>query len=79
MSSLSMARFKDTNNVLALAFGVLIVAMVMAGSLSIRAHLNADMIESGGAKTTPAQNTLQQLVVTTHGSMLPSDCVFART
>jgi len=35
MSFLSMTRFKDTNKVLALAFGVLNAAMVVAGSLSI--------------------------------------------
>ena len=40
----------NTNNVLALAFGVLIVALVLIGSLWIMAHLNhalmsADMLE----------------------------------
>jgi cytochrome o ubiquinol oxidase subunit IV len=34
----------NTNNVLALAFGVLIVFLVIAGSLWIMAHLNANMI-----------------------------------
>ena len=33
----------NTNNVLALAFGVLIVALVVAGSLWIMANLNANM------------------------------------
>ena len=33
----------NTNNVLALAFGVLIVALVLVGSLWIMAHLNAMM------------------------------------
>ena len=33
----------NTNNVLALAFGVLIVALVMAGSLWIMTHLNHNM------------------------------------
>ena len=33
----------NTNNVLALAFGVLIVALVIAGSLWIMANLNANM------------------------------------
>jgi cytochrome o ubiquinol oxidase subunit IV len=33
----------NTNNVLALAFGVLIVLLVMAGSLWIMAHLNQNM------------------------------------
>jgi cytochrome o ubiquinol oxidase operon protein cyoD len=33
----------DTNNVLALAFGVLIVGIVIAGSLWIMYHLNANM------------------------------------
>jgi cytochrome o ubiquinol oxidase subunit IV len=35
-----------TNNVLALAFGVLIIALVMAGSLWIMDHLNANMAPS---------------------------------
>ena len=34
----------NTNNVLALAFGVLIVFLVIAGSLWIMAHLNANMM-----------------------------------
>ena len=34
----------NTNNVLALAFGVLIVALVVAGSLWIMANLNANMM-----------------------------------
>lgn len=33
-----------TNNVLALAFGVLIVVLVMTGSLWIMGHLNANML-----------------------------------
>ena len=33
----------NTNNVLALAFGILIVFLVVAGSLWIMAHLNANM------------------------------------
>jgi cytochrome o ubiquinol oxidase operon protein cyoD len=33
----------NTNNVLALAFGVLIVTLVVSGSLWIMAHLNANM------------------------------------
>jgi cytochrome o ubiquinol oxidase operon protein cyoD len=33
-----------TNNVLALAFGVLIVALIVAGSLWIMDHLNANML-----------------------------------
>jgi cytochrome o ubiquinol oxidase subunit IV len=39
---------ESTNNVLALAFGVIIVALVVAGSLWIMDHLNANML-------TPAQ------------------------
>ena len=35
---------ENTNNVLALIFGVLIVALVLAGSLWIMAHLNASMM-----------------------------------
>jgi cytochrome o ubiquinol oxidase operon protein cyoD len=34
----------NTNNVLALAFGVLIVALIIAGSLWIMAHLNHNML-----------------------------------
>ena len=34
----------NTNNILALAFGVLIVAFVVAGSLWIMAHLNENMM-----------------------------------
>jgi cytochrome o ubiquinol oxidase subunit IV len=34
----------NTNNVLALAFGMLIVTLVVAGSLWIMANLNADMM-----------------------------------
>jgi cytochrome o ubiquinol oxidase operon protein cyoD len=34
----------NTNNVLALAFGVLIVGIVIAGSLWIMVHLNANMM-----------------------------------
>jgi cytochrome o ubiquinol oxidase operon protein cyoD len=37
----------NTNNVLALAFGVLIVAIVVAGSLWIMTNLNANMISPG--------------------------------
>jgi cytochrome o ubiquinol oxidase operon protein cyoD len=36
----------NTNNVLALAFGVLIVTLVVAGSLWIMANLNANMMAS---------------------------------
>ena len=36
----------NTNNVLALAFGVLIVGLVVAGSLWIMANLNANMMPS---------------------------------
>src|ERR1700727_2127555 len=34
----------NTNNILALAFGVLIVILVVAGSLTIMANLNANMM-----------------------------------
>lgn len=34
----------NTNNVVALAFGLLIVALVVSGSLWIMAHLNANMM-----------------------------------
>jgi cytochrome o ubiquinol oxidase operon protein cyoD len=33
----------NTNNVLALAFGLLIVTLIVSGSLWIMAHLNANM------------------------------------
>ena len=38
----------NTNNALALAFGVLIVGIVIAGSLWIMYHLNANMMAPGG-------------------------------
>jgi cytochrome o ubiquinol oxidase subunit IV len=34
----------NTNNVLALAFGLLIVTLIVSGSLWIMAHLNANMV-----------------------------------
>jgi len=34
----------NTNNVLALAFGILIVTLVVSGSLWIMAHLNSNMV-----------------------------------
>jgi cytochrome o ubiquinol oxidase subunit IV len=34
----------NTNNVMALAFGVFIVVLLMAGSLSIKAYLNHNMM-----------------------------------
>ena len=34
----------NTNNVIALAFGILIVTLVIAGSLWIMANLNANMV-----------------------------------
>jgi cytochrome o ubiquinol oxidase operon protein cyoD len=37
----------NTNNVLALAFGVLIVTLVVSGSLWIMGHLNANMVPPG--------------------------------
>jgi cytochrome o ubiquinol oxidase operon protein cyoD len=37
----------NTNNVLALAFGVLIVGIVIAGSLWIMYHLNINMMVPG--------------------------------
>jgi cytochrome o ubiquinol oxidase operon protein cyoD len=37
---------ENTNNVLALAFGILIVFLVIAGSLVIMANLNANMMPS---------------------------------
>ena len=44
---------ENTNNVLALAFGVLIVALMLSGSLWIMAHLNqmmpANMAMDGGS------------------------------
>jgi cytochrome o ubiquinol oxidase operon protein cyoD len=39
----------NTNNVLALAFGVLIVGIVIAGSLWIMYHLNINMMVPGGS------------------------------
>ncbi len=37
----------NTNNVLALAFGILIVALIIAGSLWIMVHLNHNMLPVG--------------------------------
>jgi cytochrome o ubiquinol oxidase operon protein cyoD len=34
----------NTNNVLALAFGILVVFLVMVGSIWIMSHLNANMM-----------------------------------
>jgi cytochrome o ubiquinol oxidase operon protein cyoD len=39
----------NTNNVLALAFGVLIVGLVVGGSLWIMLHLNANMMPAAAA------------------------------
>jgi cytochrome o ubiquinol oxidase operon protein cyoD len=39
----------NTNNVLALAFGVLIVGLVVSGSLWIMMHLNANMMPAAAA------------------------------
>jgi len=39
----------NTNNVLALAFGVLIVGLVVSGSLWIMVHLNANMMPAAAA------------------------------
>jgi len=41
----------NTNNVLALAFGVLIVTLIMVGSLWIMANLNANMMPPGSPMT----------------------------
>ncbi len=38
----------NTNNVLALAFGVLIVALIIVGSIWIMGHLNARMMPMSG-------------------------------
>lgn len=46
----------STNNVLALAFGVLIVALVLAGSLWIMSNLNANMMTSCGLMDLPMQH-----------------------
>ena len=45
----------NTNNVLALAFGVLIVGIVIAGSLWIMYHLNANMMIPGAMMDMPMQ------------------------
>jgi cytochrome o ubiquinol oxidase operon protein cyoD len=45
----------DTNNVLALAFGVLIVGIVIAGSLWIMYHLNANMGAMAGMMSLQTQ------------------------
>jgi cytochrome o ubiquinol oxidase operon protein cyoD len=43
----------NTNNVLALAFGVLIVFLIMAGSLWIMANLNHNMMPAGQGMRMP--------------------------
>jgi len=45
----------NTNNVLALAFGVLIVALVIGGSLVIMADMNANMMPMDGLMNMPMQ------------------------
>jgi cytochrome o ubiquinol oxidase subunit IV len=45
----------NTNNVLALAFGLLIVTLVVAGSLWIMANLNANMMPSADLMNLHAQ------------------------
>jgi cytochrome o ubiquinol oxidase operon protein cyoD len=38
---------RDINNILALAFGLLIVVLIVGGTLWIMAHLNANMAGMG--------------------------------
>ena len=45
----------NTNNVLALAFGMLIVFLVVAGSLWIMANLNENLMPSGELMNSPMQ------------------------
>ncbi len=45
----------NTNNVLALAFGALIVGLVIAGSLWIMYHLNTNMMVPGNMMNLPMQ------------------------
>ena len=45
----------NTNNILALAFGVLIVGIVIAGSLWIMYHLNTNMMMPGSMMNMPTQ------------------------
>jgi cytochrome o ubiquinol oxidase operon protein cyoD len=46
----------NTNNVLALAFGILIVMLVLVGSLVIMASLNANMMPPGGLMNLQTQH-----------------------
>ena len=46
----------NTNNVLALAFGVLAVTLVIAGSIWIMSNLNANMMPSDGMLTMHGQH-----------------------
>jgi cytochrome o ubiquinol oxidase operon protein cyoD len=46
----------NTNNVLALAFGVLIVLLVMIGTIWIMGHMNANMAPMAGAMNLQAQH-----------------------
>ena len=43
----------NTNNVLALAFGLLIVLLVVGGSIWIMAHMNANMMDNDRMVTMP--------------------------
>jgi cytochrome o ubiquinol oxidase subunit IV len=45
----------NTNNVLALAFGILIVFMVVAGSVLIISNLNSNMMPMGDLTNLPTQ------------------------
>ena len=45
----------NTNNALALAFGVLIVGLVISGSLWIMYHLNTNMMVPGNMMNLPMQ------------------------
>jgi cytochrome o ubiquinol oxidase subunit IV len=55
----------NTNNVLALAFGVLIVALVVLGSVWIMAHLNHNLMPMSPG----AQGAMSGAEMTSHGNM----------
>ena len=55
----------NTNNVLALAFGVLIVALVVLGSVWIMAHLNHNLMPMSPG----AQGAMSGAEMTGHGNM----------
>ena len=62
----------NVNNVMALAFGVLIVLLLLAGSLWIMANMNHNMAYNGETMQTPPEAGLGTRTVTTSGVVGPT-------